>query len=92
MSLSRHIPFRRCVGCGSRREKGEMIRFVQDASVSIVVGTKGLQGRGFYLCSDLACLDTARKKMRRDGFLKSIDLEGLRSWITREKGKQEDRE
>lgn len=92
MSLSRHIPFRRCIGCGSRREKGEMLRFVQGPAGSIVVDTKGLQGRGFYLCSDLACLDAARKKMRRGGFLKSIDLEGLRSWITQEKGKQEERE
>ncbi len=92
MSLSRHIPFRMCIGCGSRRKKDEMIRFVQDASGSIVTGIKNLQGRGFYLCSDLACLDTARKKMRRVSFLKSVDLEELRSRITREKGKQEEEE
>ncbi len=90
MSLSRHIPYRRCIGCGSRREKGEMIRFVRDASGSMVLDNKNLQGRGYYLCSSLACLDTARKRLRRNGFLKSIDLEGLRSWISREKRKQED--
>ena len=92
MSLSRHIPYRRCIGCGSRREKNEMIRLVRSASGSIGIDTKSLQGRGFYLCSDLDCLNTASKKMRKNAFLKSIDLEGLRTWITRKKGKQEDGE
>ena len=92
MSLSRHIPFRMCIGCGSRRKKDEMIRFVQDASGSIVTGPGNLRGRGFYLCPDLVCLDTARKKMRRVRSLKSVDFEELRYRISREKGKQEEEE
>jgi predicted RNA-binding protein YlxR (DUF448 family) len=93
MSLSRqHVPFRMCIGCRSRKRKGEMIRFVRNASGSIVTGTKNLQGRGFYLCPDLTCLNTAYKRMRRTDFLKRVDLEDLSSRITRERKKQEDGE
>lgn len=92
MSSLRHVPFRMCVGCRRRREKGEMIRFVQDASGGILIGNKNAQGRGFYLCLELACLNAARKKMRGLSSLKPANLEGLRSRMTREKDKQEEEE
>jgi len=87
MSPLRHIPFRMCIGCRRRRKKAEMIRFVQDASGTMLIGNKNAQGRGFYLCLELACSNMARKKMRRFGSLKPADLEGLRSRMTREKEK-----
>jgi len=81
-----------CVGCRRRREKGEMIRFTQDASGAISIGNQNAQGRGFYLCLELACLNAARKKMRGFGSLKPADLEEFRSRMTREKEKQEEEE
>jgi len=87
MNSLRHIPVRMCIGCRKRRKKGEMIRFVQDASGAILISNKNTQGRGFYLCLELACLSMALKKMRRFGSLKPADLEGLRSRMTREKEK-----
>jgi hypothetical protein len=70
-----------CIGCGSRRKKDEMVRLVRTASGKISSGPGQLEGRGFYLCPDLACVKTAQKKGRRIGFGDSVDLDLLRSQI-----------
>ena len=88
----RHIPIRMCIGCGNRRKKGELIRFVREGSRSVSLDARRHTGRGFYLCPDPACLNTARKKMRRTGFLEAVDLEVLKSRIPWEKEKREEEE
>jgi predicted RNA-binding protein YlxR (DUF448 family) len=85
MSGSSHIAIRMCIGCGKRRKKDEMMRFVRKASVQISNNSKPLEGRGFYLCPDLACLRMAQKKARRIAFLESADLDVLRSQIPSKK-------
>ncbi|OGP86793.1 MAG: hypothetical protein A2156_12880 [Deltaproteobacteria bacterium RBG_16_48_10] len=87
MSTPRHVPIRMCIGCGRRREKGQMIRWVREASGSVSICSNNLEGRGFYLCPDRTCLNAARKKMRRIGYLKSADLEILGSRIPAEREK-----
>ena len=37
------------------------------------------QGRGFYLCPDLGCVDRAKKKNRGVGFLETMELQILLS-------------
>jgi len=90
MKSQRHVPIRMCIGCGSRRKKGDLIRFVRGDSGSVSINSKNLAGRGVYLCPDLACLNAARKKMRRTGFLESGDIEILISRIPTEREKQEE--
>jgi predicted RNA-binding protein YlxR (DUF448 family) len=90
VNLIRHVPIRMCVGCGNRRTKGELVRFVLKPSRSVSLDAQRHTGRGFYLCPDPACLNAARNKMRRSGFLEGVDFESLRSWLGREKEKREE--
>ena len=49
-------PERRCVGCGARRPKPELLRLVVDPISGIVVDVTGCRpGRGAYLCADSRC-------------------------------------
>ncbi|HSB07548.1 MAG TPA: YlxR family protein [Thermodesulfobacteriota bacterium] len=92
MKFQRHVPIRMCVGCGNRRKKGDLIRFVRGGSGSVSITSENLAGRGIYLCPDLACLFAASKKMRRTGVLGSADIAVLRSRIAKEREKQEEKE
>ena len=92
MKSEMHVPIRMCIGCGSRRKKGDMIRFVRGGSGSVSITSKNLAGRGIYLCPDLACLYTASKKRKRAGVLESADIAILRSQILAEREKQEEEE
>jgi predicted RNA-binding protein YlxR (DUF448 family) len=83
-------PIRMCIGCGSRKTKDELIRLSRDGSGSVSIGAQRSAGRGFYLCPDPACLNTARKKMRRSGFLEGMDHEALKFRMGLEKEKQEE--
>ncbi|UCE20186.1 MAG: YlxR family protein [Gemmatimonadota bacterium] len=58
-----HIPYRMCVGCRSVKPKREFLRCVRhgDGSVTIDRGQR-FGGRGFYLCTTLACVQKALKK------------------------------
>ena len=61
--MPKKIPMRRCTGCGEMKEKKSLIRIVLTPDGMIQVDRTGkLNGRGAYLCDDLACLRTARKR------------------------------
>ena len=61
--MPKKIPMRRCTGCGEMKEKKSLIRIVRTPDVTIQIDRTGkLNGRGAYLCDDLACLRTARKR------------------------------
>jgi predicted RNA-binding protein YlxR (DUF448 family) len=90
MNLVRHVPIRMCIGCGTRRTKGELIRFRREGSRSVSLDDRRHTGRSFYLCSNPACLNTVRKKMKRGGFLEGVDVEVLKSRMDREKEKWEE--
>ena len=81
MSGGSHIPIRMCIGCGKRRKKVEMIRFVHKTSGQASDHPNPLEGRGLYLCPDLACLRIAQKKVKRKTFMEPADLDALRSQI-----------
>lgn len=61
--MSRKTPIRRCVGCGERRAKNELIRVVYNKDTGEVkLDKKGkAPGRGAYLCPDKKCLEKAKK-------------------------------
>lgn len=60
--MSKHVPIRKCVGCGGSFPKKELIRFTRKSSGEITLDLHGkMPGRGFYLCPQDRCLDAARK-------------------------------
>ena len=60
--MQKKIPQRQCMGCRERRAKRELLRVVRmtDGNVSLDFSGK-LNGRGAYVCPDMACLAKARK-------------------------------
>lgn len=65
MVAQKKIPERRCVGCGEKKQKRELIRIVRlagDGGVELdPTGKKS--GRGAYICPSKACLKKARKRL-----------------------------
>ncbi len=75
MSKKGHVPVRTCIGCRVKKKKEEMIWLSEGpAGVLVVNGKKPHEGRGFYLCPDLRCLNMARKKGKRVGGLETMDF------------------
>ncbi len=62
---TRKIPQRRCIGCGERFAKLELIRVVRTPDGDIRLDRTGkLSGRGAYLCHKAECLRRAQKANR----------------------------
>jgi predicted RNA-binding protein YlxR (DUF448 family) len=79
MSKKGHVPIRTCIGCRRKRKKDEMLRFIKGTDEVVLVNEKKrINGRGFYLCPDLACFKMAQKKEKWVGFLGSIERFGIR--------------
>lgn len=67
MTAVRKAPMRRCVGCGERKEKKELIRVVRTPEGEIRLDPTGrANGRGAYLCRDPKCLARASKSHALD--------------------------
>lgn len=65
MTAQKKIPERRCVGCGEKKSKRELIRIVRLAeSGAVEIDPTGKKsGRGAYVCPSKACLKKARKRL-----------------------------
>jgi predicted RNA-binding protein YlxR (DUF448 family) len=62
-----HVPMRMCIGCRKRNKKEEMVRFKQGIDGILFLDVqKKTNGRGFYLCPDVACLKLAQKKVQME--------------------------
>ena len=65
MTAQKKIPERRCVGCGEKKQKRELIRIVRlagDGGVELDPTGK-TSGRGAYICPSKTCLKKARKRL-----------------------------
>lgn len=65
---TRKVPQRTCVGCGSTRDKRDLVRVVRTPEGTVVWDPSGKRsGRGAYVCGTGACLDLAlsRHKLER---------------------------
>jgi uncharacterized protein len=60
------VPERRCLGCGSRRPKPELVRFAvvaREAGAVLVRDDRGSRGgRGLYVCPQTECFERAVKR------------------------------
>ena len=64
-TVRKKIPERKCIGCGDKKAKNELIRIVRlpdDGGIEIDrTGKKS--GRGAYICRSKACLKKARRRL-----------------------------
>ncbi len=57
---ARHVPLRRCLGCGRQRPQAELVRLATDPGGEIVVDAgRRRGGRGAYLCPVSICVKRA---------------------------------
>ena len=60
--MNKKVPMRQCVGCGTMKNKKEMMRVLKTAEEGIILDKTGKKnGRGAYLCESMECLKLARK-------------------------------
>ena len=70
--MAKKIPLRKCVGCGSLKEKREMIRVIKTPEDEVVLDATGRKnGRGAYICMNPECLRAARKSK---GLERSLEI------------------
>jgi len=61
----KRIPQRTCMGCNEKKNKTDLIRIVKNSNGEINIDRTGkMQGRGAYICDDIACLEKAIKSKR----------------------------
>ena len=72
MSAPKRIPQRKCLGCGTSKNKSDLIRVVRSPENEISIDLKGKKsGRGAYICCDANCLKKAAKAKKFD---KSLEV------------------
>jgi len=71
-SRQRHVPLRRCVGCGTQHPQRELVRIVKtpEGRVTVDQGLPKMAGRGVYLCHSPGCWENGLKKNRLDHALR----------------------
>lgn len=62
MTVNKKIPQRQCVGCGENKDKKNLIRVLKTGEEEIFLDDTGKKnGRGAYICKNMACLEKAIK-------------------------------
>lgn len=70
--MVKKVPERKCMGCAEKFPKKELLRIVRTPEGTVLVDNTGKQnGRGVYICKNLACFKKVRKT---DRLSKSLDF------------------
>ncbi len=73
MQKVKKVPMRKCVGCGERREKKELIRVLRTPEGEVLLDASGrANGRGAYLCRSAACL---QKAVKNRGLSRALEMD-----------------
>lgn len=94
--MAKKLPLRMCTGCGQMKTKKEMIRVLKTPGGEIVIDATGKKnGRGAYICSNVACLQKAVKSKGLERSLKVSIPEELvekleKELVSLETGSKED--
>ena len=68
----RHIPQRKCVACGQKLAKRELVRIVRTPEGAVVVDRNGkMPGRGAYLCQSFICW---QQGVQKSSLERSLDI------------------
>ena len=75
MKKTRKIPQRKCIVCGSLKDKGVLLRIVKNKEEGILIDESGkLNGRGAYVCKDESCIKGLKKSNKlNQAFKMKID-------------------
>ena len=91
--MAGRVPERQCAGCNLRRPKKELLRVVRTPDGEILLDSTGKKnGRGAYLCPDVACLQKARKKKALPRMLDTEIPESVYEALAQEMRTTEDHE
>ncbi len=72
MAKPRHVPERRCVACGQRAPKRDLVRIVRTPQGTVHADSTGKSsGRGAYLCRSTDCWD---KGVRRGSLERNLQV------------------
>lgn len=64
------IPQRSCIGCGTKKDKKDLIRIVRTPDGDIVLDRTGKKaGRGAYVCDDPSCIQKPLLQRAWNGLL-----------------------
>lgn len=59
---SKKIPLRKCISCGDKKNKKDLIRIVKNKEEGVILDLTGKKnGRGAYICNELECLNSIKK-------------------------------
>ena len=75
MAAGKKPHLRKCIGCGSMKEKQDLIRVIRTEAGEVLIdeAMKG-NGRGAYVCRSVSCVETAGKRRSLERALKcSVD-------------------
>ncbi|EEI85644.1 RNase P modulator RnpM [Anaerococcus lactolyticus] len=77
MIKTRKIPQRKCIVCGSLKDKGDLLRIVNNKEEGILIDESGkVNGRGAYVCKDETCIKGLKKSNKlNQAFKMKIDDE-----------------
>lgn len=68
--MDKRMPVRTCIGCNGSGSKKELLRIVRQKDGSAAIDVSGsMNGRGAYLCRDMACFEAA---VKRKGFSRAF--------------------
>ena len=60
MGVTKKVPQRQCIGCHEMKNKKDLIRILKSENEGIIIDNTGKKnGRGAYICPNMACLDKA---------------------------------
>lgn len=60
--MAKKTPLRKCLGCQEMKDKKSLIRVVKDQNDEFSIDPTGKKnGRGAYVCKDVACFERAFK-------------------------------
>ena len=65
-----YVPERTCMGCNKKTKKYDLIRIVKKNNDVFIDKNGKMDGRGAYICNDVACLDKVVKSKRLERCLK----------------------
>ena len=71
--IKKKIPLRKCVSCGERKPKKELIRIVRTPEGAVIDPTGKADGRGCYICRAPECIKAAKKGRRIE---KALEISG----------------
>jgi predicted RNA-binding protein YlxR (DUF448 family) len=88
MQRRKHVPQRTCIVCRQKKDKRRLIRIVRDRETGVFVDLTGKHnGRGAYLCQEVACWNKALNSKVLDQALKTEISEAEKEKILESKSR-----